>query len=534
MDADRWMPGHLGRLSSFLGIRYGPRELMVGPSLLGRTRWTGSDIARTVAQLGASLRAGGVQPGQTVLVATANRVDLLLHVLALARIGAVPAPASHHLKAGEIAAVAESIGVGAVLADGEVLPRLADVLDAGTPVLVADGRDGGFDVLGHLRTRPHTVPIGPLGDPDDVALYLSTSGTTGRPKAAMLTSRGLLQPYAWLRAMPIGIRRGPRAGRDTLLSALPLAHVMGFAAAVGTLLAGVRWIHLARFEAEAVLDRIEQARVNAFVGVPTMYADLEAAGAARRDLRSMQLWMSAADVMPLDRARRFQSWGGAVRLGGRPLGVAAFADAYGMVELSGPAAVRVLPPAASVRLSMPLPYVPRPGLEVRAVDGAGRPRGWGRTGELAFRGPGVLQGYRNAPGAGPDDAGWFRTGDEGRTWPGGLFTFSGRTRDRLKVSGFSVFPAEVEEALSTAPGLRELCIVGVPDDRTGERVVAVVVAGVGFEREAFLDWSRDRVQGYRRPRALVIVEAIPRGKHDKVDRQAATRLAIAAMGEGDG
>ena len=127
-----------------------------------------------------------------------------------------------------------------------------------------------------------------------------------------------------------------------MLSALPLTHVMGLATALGAICAGVRWIHLDRFDADAVLDTIARHRPNVFVGVPTMYADLEAA--APRDLSSIQLWISGADRMPEDRARRFQAWGAAAIVAGRPIGKAAFLDVYGMVELSG-AGVRPQVPA---------------------------------------------------------------------------------------------------------------------------------------------------------------------------------------------
>src|SRR5207248_3359542 len=116
--------------------------------------------------------------------------------------------------------------------------------------------------------------------PGAEALLLTTSGTTGRPKVAVLSSRALLGALGRLHALPVGRSRGLRAGRDVVLSALPLVHVMGFSALLGALCSGVQAIHLDRFEAAAVLDAIEAHHPNVFVGVPTMYADLEAAGAA--------------------------------------------------------------------------------------------------------------------------------------------------------------------------------------------------------------------------------------------------------------
>jgi HIP---CoA ligase len=138
-----------------------------------------------------------------------------------------------------------------------------------------------------------------------------------------------------------------------------------------------------------------------------------------------------------------------------------------MVELSGPAAIRVLPPSPVGTLPAPSIAKALPGFEVRAVDEDGAPLGTGHTGELQFRGPGVLQGYEGRDDAGPDADGWLSTGDHGRVFPGGLFQFSGRARDRLKVGGFSVFPAEVEHELRDAPGVKDVAVVGVPDERLG-------------------------------------------------------------------
>jgi acyl-CoA synthetase (AMP-forming)/AMP-acid ligase II len=303
-----------------------------------------------------------------------------------------------------------------------------------------------------------------------------------------------------------------------------------------------------RFDAGEVLDLLERERPNVVVGVPTMYADLETAGARDRDLSHVQLWISAADVMPVERARRFQRYGALARVGPARLGTAVFLDVFGMVELSGPAAVRVFPPSLVGSVPAPAVSVALPGIEVRAVDENGVEVPAGHVGHLQWRGAAVLEGYaghRDAGSdddagpegdggfaggdAGRDDDGWFAGGDRGRVWRGGVFQLVGRDRDRLKVGGFSVFPAEVEDELRDAPDVVDLAIVGVPDERSGERLVAVVVAGPGFEPDRFLAWTRERVAGYRRPQAVVTVDELPRGNHGKLDREAATASALQAL-----
>lgn len=477
----------LGDLAATLAEVYGRRTAIEGAA---RT-WTYEALAHEVEQRAALHRAAG-RAGQTVLLRWPNGVELLVELLSLARAGAVVAPVKARAHDDEVQAIADVVGA--------------------TDQVIGEG-------LASVRLGAGAAPR------SGTAVMLCTSGTTGRPKAAELTARGLLGALGWLTLLPVGRTAGWRAGRDAVLSALPLAHVMGLATALGTLVAGVPWVHRARFDAAEVLDLLEQRAPNVFVGVPTMFADLEQAGAAERDLRSVQLWISAADAMPADRARRFQLRGAAVRVAGQAVGRAVFVDVYGMVELSGPAGVRVLPPWP---VPGAVPYRIRPGLRVRAVDGEGRALSWLRRGELQFRGAGVMRGYRGA-----EAQDWLATGDVGHVLPGGWFVASGRHRDRVKVGGFSVFPAELEAILDGGPGAREVAVVGVPDARLGERLVALVVAEEGFDAEAWLTWARSQLSGYRRPSAVVVVDALPRGPNGKLDRRAATALA-GLGGSGDG
>jgi acyl-CoA synthetase (AMP-forming)/AMP-acid ligase II len=456
------------------------------------------------------------------MVVLDNRLDVALHAFALARLGAVPVPVNDRLTAHEFDAVAEATGATAAIADDEVRSRVPDRLDGAHHGRAGRRAAGPSRPAPGRRARPST--------PTRVALLLTTSGTTGVPKAAALTSRGLLSSLGRLVLAPVGRARGLRAGRDRVFAALPLTHVMGFAVLLGALNAGVPLLRRSRFVADEALDLIERRRPNVVVAVPTMYADLERAGAAERDLSSVQVWISSADAMPTDRARRFQRYGAIARVGTRGLGSSVFVDIYGMVELSGAAAVRIFPPSPVGTLPVPSFAVALPGIEVRAVDEDGHPVPRGTVGELQWRGAGVLEGYEGREDAGPDETGWFASGDHARVFPGGLFQFAGRSKDRLKVGGFSVFPAEVEEELRDGPGLDDLAIVGVPDDRLGERLVAVVVSASGFDAEAFLAWAKENTAGYRRPHEVVEVDELPRGANGKIDRNAATELALEGSG----
>jgi len=515
---------HLGDLSAVLARRHTDRLAVDAGTVLagfgGGPTWTFAQLEDTVGRLAAAHVARGVEAGDVVMLVLANRIDVLLHTLALARAGAIPALASARLTAGELASIASATRAAMVVADPDAAIDRLDIA-----VVVTSGAE---DALAPVADGGTLGPAG--GDPSATALLLTTSGTTGTPKAAALTSRGLVSAIGRLALLPVGGRIGLRGGRDMILAALPLTHVMGFSLALSALTAGIPLLHRERFRADEALDLIETRQPNVFVGVPTMYADLEAAGAADRDLSSVQLWLSAADVMPPDRARRFQEFGAAARVAGRGFGTAAFADVYGMVELSGPAAVRLYPPSPSERLALPPVSVAFPGVELRAVDDEGEPVAWGTVGELEVRGAGVLQHYEGQDDP-PARDGWFATGDIARVWPGGLFALVGRGRDRLKVSGFSVFPAEIEAELREHPHIREVAVVGVPDDRRGERPVALVVPDDDFDAAEFLAWAAERVAGYRRPTDVVTTDALPLGPHGKIDRAAATEVTVQRLGE---
>jgi acyl-CoA synthetase (AMP-forming)/AMP-acid ligase II len=520
---------HLGELTSVLADRYGDRPAVEDPAPTpgldhGPVR-TFRQLEAAVGRLAAAFEARGRVADERVMVVIDNRLDVALHAFALARLGAIPVPVNDRLTAHEFDAIADATGATAAIVDDEVRSRVPDRLD----VLTAE------DLADELRAHPdrHRAPE-PGRDAGAVALLLTTSGTTGVPKAAALTSRGLLSSLGRLVVAPVGRARGPRAGRDRVFAALPLTHVMGFAVLLGALNAGVPLLRRSRFVADEALDLIERRRPNVVVAVPTMYADLERAGAAERDLSSVQVWISSADAMPTDRARRFQRYGAIARVGTRGLGSSVFVDIYGMVELSGAAAVRIFPPSPVGTLPVPSFAVALPGIEVRAVDGDGHPVPRGTVGELQWRGTGVLEGYEGREDAGPDEQGWFASGDHARVFPGGLFQFAGRSKDRLKVGGFSVFPAEVEEELRDGPGLDDLAIVGVPDDRLGERLVAVVVSASGFDADAFLAWAKENTAGYRRPHEVVEVDELPRGANGKIDRNAATELALERLGLSEG
>ena len=436
----------------------------------------------------AGVVAGASTRGDRVVVALPNGYDFFLACLGVSRAGRIPVPVNQRMRADEVEHVIDDSGASLVLDQAEA----------------ADG----------------ALPFGPAApaEPADVAAIFYTSGTTGRPKGAELTHRGLLAQLRRAAMWPSALRR------DEAVVALPVAHIMGFASLLGLAAAGIPVYVLATFRAEAVLDAIEGRRATMFIGVPAMYRMLLEAGAADRDLSSVRVWASGADVMPPELARRFKGFGATATVLGRGVGQAAFVEGYGMVELAGSAAVRVSPPGFDLPFLGAL-GVPLPGHDFKVVDDEGKEVGRGVVGDLLVRGPGVLAGYHDdqaaTSGAITED-GYLCTGDLARRGLFGTVGFAGRSKDVVKVGGFSVFAVEVERALEEHPDVLEAAVVGLPDERLGEVTAAAVRVRPGAPRDPgpLLAWAREEMASYKVPRRLVVVDELPRTGTTKVQKAA--------------
>ncbi len=290
---------------------------------------THRDLADLVARAHGALKAAGVRRGERVAVAAGNRIEFLLVALGAMRLGAVAIPLNHLLAPPEMAYAIGDAGAGTVVVDREAGRRLRGRLPRGRRLAIEP-------VPGFRTLRPvGETPLPARVRPNSPAAVFYTSGTTGHPKGAVLTSEGLLSGMRGAALYP-GL-----AEDDLALGVLPLAHIMGFCALLMALIAGVPVLFLGRFDAGTVLGKIEEEGVTLFVGVPAMYALMLQAGAGRRDLSSVRLWASAADAMPVSHVQKFLEMGAGVRLGRRRIPQCAFTEAYGMVELSGPAFVKV-------------------------------------------------------------------------------------------------------------------------------------------------------------------------------------------------
>jgi acyl-CoA synthetase (AMP-forming)/AMP-acid ligase II len=456
---------------------------------------SGGDLRLTYAQASKRVNrwAGGmatrIKPGDRVVIATRNGYEMLLLCLAASRAGGIPVPVNAQMRPDEIRHVITDSAAALVV-------RSASEVDGGLPLAEA-----------------HPFQS------DDVAALFYTSGTTGKPKGVELTHQALVGQVAIAGAMPANVLL-----RGEAILALPIAHIMGFAAVLGLACGGIRVYFMAKFRPDDVLDAIEQRHASMFIGVPAMYRMLLEAGAEKRDLTSVRIWGSGADAMPAELAAKFKQLGATASLPiVGPVGEALFFEGYGMVETGGGAAVKASPPMLNVGLGESLGF-PLPGYRFRVVDEDGNDVGTGQTGELLLRGPGVTRGYWGDAAATGDtitEDGWLRTGDLARKGVLGTVLFAGRQKDVIKNGGYSVYALEVERALEEHPDVLEAAVVALADDRRGEVPGAVVrvKAGSSLQPDELVAWTGERLAEYKVPHRIVFADELPRTGTRKVQKR---------------
>ncbi|MDI6831595.1 MAG: AMP-binding protein [Actinomycetota bacterium] len=477
-----------------------------------------ADAARFVDRAASALRDLGVKPGERVGVNTSNNVDLPLLVFAIARAGAIAVPMNYMLKAREMDYILGNCGAETLILDREVFE--ANVGDKGALHGIArwvaagpaDECPEGFLSLDEAMSAASGGGASRL-DPDQPVAIFYTSGTTGFPKGAVMTSRSLLTAQKIAAAvLPVG------PGFKGVFC-LPAAHVMGFGCYIIGCCVGLQAYFMRHFSPREVLEAMEREKADLFVGVPAMYAMMLAEGIDKYDLSSLKMLGSAADAMPEEYVEAFRDKGTLFRLG--PLRARAFfAEVYGMVELAGVATLKI----AIMGLRFPPGCVGWPvwPVRVRILDEEGRELPPGEVGEVAVSGPGVTRGYWGNPEATAEliRDGWLRTGDMGKKDRLGRLYFVDRAKDVIKCGGYSVFSVEVEKEVLGHPSLADAAVVGVPHPLKKQVPIAVVTLKPGERatEEEILAWCREHIAGYKCPRAVRIIapEEMPYGMTLKV------------------
>jgi long-chain acyl-CoA synthetase len=471
-----------------------PALLSAGPPL------TYGHLAGAAGRLARRL-ADSVRPGDRVVIVARNEGQFVASYLATLLAGAVAVPVEPDAPEPERARYAQRVGAALVLASPACADSGAATAAAiGAPCQVLDDEMGAQ--LAVLE------PLPPVDRADsDVAALLFTSGTAGSPKAAMLTHGSLAANLDQMsRLAPLAL--GPA---DVCLGVIPFFHVFGLNTVLGAALdAGAAIVPVEHFHPRETLSLFATHRVTVAAVVPAMLAAWLAVDDARADAcATVRLAVSGATFLPAEVHHEFRD----------RFGVEVH-EGYGLTEASPVVASGVTDgPARTGSVGPPLP-----GVEVRLVDESGTDALADDPGEIWVRGPNVFAGYWDEPDATArvlDADGWLHTGDVAVADPDGWLRLVDRAKDLVIVSGFNVFPAEVEVELVALPGVADAAVVGAPDPRTGEAVHAFVVAEPGATLRA-RDLSTalaGRLARYKVPARFTFVEELPRGFGGKVLRR---------------
>ena len=454
---------------------------------------TYGDADHGSARVANALVALGVRPGDRVAVHAEKSPGFLLLYLACVRVGAALLPMNPAYTDDELRYLVDDARPAVLVQD----PARAGRLDGPRPLtLDREGRGTLADLAARHDDRFDDVACGP----EDLAAVLYTSGTTGKPKGVRLSHRNLASNAATLRGA-WGFR-----GDDVLLHALPVFHTHGLFVATNCVLAnGTKMVFLPRFDVDAVIEALPRCSV--FMGVPTYYTRLLATpafdAATARDVR---LFVCGSAPLLESTHHEFRARTGHAIL-----------ERYGMTETS---MITANPLDGERRPGTVGPALP--GVEVR-VTCAGAEAPAGTIGGVEVRGPNVFAGYwgqPDHPASEFTDDGFFRTGDLGCFDEAGFLSLVGRSKDLIISGGLNVYPKEVEEVLDGLAGVVESAVVGVPDPDLGEAVVAVVVAepDATLDRAELRDRARTRLAGFKVPKVVHVVDALPRNAMGKVEK----------------
>ncbi|WP_067825323.1 long-chain-fatty-acid--CoA ligase [Actinomadura kijaniata] len=481
-------------------VRDHARERGAEPALTGDGRTVSyAELDERSSRVAQALRAAGLGHGSRVGYVGKNAPEYFEVLFGAAKIGAVVAPVNWRLTPAEIAAVVADAGAPVTVVDAGFAALAPDL--PGQIVLTGD------DYEKWLAGHPAEDP-GFVGEPDDIVVQLSTSGTTGVPKGVQLSNVNF----------SVGERMAARWRLDATsvsLVPMPLFHIGGTGWALAGLYAGCRQVLVRDIDPAALVDLFERERVtNAFVVPAVLRSMCEVPGAAGRDYSALRAITYGASPITTGVLRR------ALETFRAPL-----FQLYGMTETTG-AIVQLDPedhdpdgPRGHLMRSAGRPY---DWVEVRIADPAtGEERAPGEVGEVLVRSDQNTPGYRGRPQetarllAGD---GWLRTGDAGYLDREGYLFLTDRIKDMIVTGAENVYPIEVEEVLASHPDIADVAVIGVPDERWGETVKAVVVRrpGSALTEEEVLEYARERLAGFKRPRSADFVDALPRNPSGKI------------------
>lgn len=479
----------------------------------GQREVTNLELQDSANRLANGLRNLGVAPGDRVVVCMPNCPEVFIAYQGIMRAEAIVLPVMFVLHPREIGFILQASGASAIITSEALVPIMEQATSGmeTPPKLVVAG-------IAQNQPSPNAgIPCNSLcslmaaADPDirkpkikqdDIAVILYTSGTTGQPKGVMLTHRNLYSNAA--AAVTLAEESGDEPG--TTIGVLPLAHIYGFTMANTLFLRGGSMVILPKFDVRDVCEAIQTHKVERFSAVPAMiYALTTAPEVDEYDVSSLESLGSGSAPLPVSLIEAF-----------RKRFNAEIYEGYGLSEAA---------PAVSVhRRGEPIKpgSVGRamPGVELKIADESGNPLPVGEVGELLVRGENITPGYynnREATSATIRD-GWLHTGDVAKMDEDGYLYIVDRKKDLILRGGFNIYPRDLEELISRHPAVAEVAVVGVPSERMGEEVVAVVVRNddSDISEEELLAFCQERLAKYKTPRRILFMDAMPRNGVGKI------------------
>ena len=461
--------------------------------------WTFADMQRDIEACASRLQALGVAKGDRVAFLGLNQPMFFFAMFATSRLGGIFVPLNFRLTGPELAFMINDCGAAALIVDAHLAPVIAPIREQLTTLkafLPAENEDNW--VSGELIPPPAVAN----GD-DDVAMIMYTSGTTGRPKGAMLTHGN----FWWNNINYLHI--GDTLQDDITLTAAPIFHIGGLnVTTLVTLQKGAQVILHRAFDPGRALAAIAAHRVTTMFGVPAMFMFMaQHPDFATTDLSSLRGLIVGGAPCPLPILKAYQTRGVQMQQG------------YGLTE-TAPLVTILAPEFAMTKVGSS--GKPPMFTEVKLVDSSGaKIHQPGEQGEVLVRGPNVTLGYWGLPEAtrlAIDAEGWFHTGDAAYFDKEGLLTISDRIKDMIISGGENVYPAEVENALMRHPAIAEVAVIGEPDPKWGETIVAIAALkpGQALTLEELREFAGESIARYKLPSRLETIAALPRNATGKI------------------
>jgi len=470
-----------------------------------------------------TLLGRGVLAGQRVALVMANGIDLAVAYYGVLRGGLVAVPINPRATPREISRMVEACAPRIVVGDAQSITqvRAADTGDSLIVVHRAAPEEGELR-FGALLEQAAVAPPAAPRDPEAPAVVLFTSGATGLPRGVVLTHRALIADLDQLQQVQSPPVITPD---DVVLGLLPMFHVYGLNCVLGlSVRVGATVVLVEEFDPAGLLAEIAGRGITNLPVAPPVVSAWVGLDGLRESLAGVRLMVSGASALDPELAESFHALSGQV-----------VEQGYGLTETAPVLTTTIgdgrepgaLPPPGSVGR-------PLPGIEIELRDLLGQPAVPGDPAQIWVRGPNLFSGYWPDGADGPNADGWWATGDIGLLDDAGNLTLVDRLRETIIVSGFNVYPAEVEEAVAEARGVAAVAVIGVPDDQTGEAVVAFVVpedpeADPAPVEEAVRQLATERLARFKVPSRIVVVAALPHSPTGKVAKGRLRALAKAEL-----